>query len=144
LRKLEWGTKHGINIDGQRLTHLWFADDVILTSSSAKDLETILRDLVTVNREIGLTMNASKTKIMTNPNIIPIHMRGEQIEYVTDYIYLGQTHPHERRTDRVRDGLHLPRSAPVLSKLTRKRNEKTYCRNLEEILEPETHLNGQT
>ena len=28
---------------------------------------------------------------MTNANVIPIHIRGEQIEYVTDYIYLGQT-----------------------------------------------------
>ena len=58
-------------------------------SSSAKDLETMLRDLDTVSREIGLTMNTSKTKTMTNANLIPIHIR-EQIEFVTDYIYLGQ------------------------------------------------------
>ena len=37
-----------------------------------------------------------------------------------------------------------PRSDPVLSKLSRKRNEKTYCTSLEEVLEPETHLDGQT
>ena len=85
-RKLEWETKHGINIDGQRLTHLKFADDIILTLNSTKDLETMLRDLDTVSREIGLTMNTSKTKIMTNANVILIHIRGEQIEYVTDYI----------------------------------------------------------
>ena len=71
-------------IDGQRLTHLRFADDIILMSSSAKDLETMLTDLDTVSREIGLTMNTSKTKIMTNANVIPIHIKGEQIEYVTD------------------------------------------------------------
>ena len=53
MRKLEWETKHGINIDGQRLTHLRFADDIILISSSAKDLETMLRVLDTVSREIG-------------------------------------------------------------------------------------------
>jgi hypothetical protein len=52
MRKLEWETKHGININGQRLTHLRFAVDIILTSSSAKDLETMLRDLYTVSREI--------------------------------------------------------------------------------------------
>ena len=28
---------------------------------------------------------------MANANVIPIHIRGVQIEYVTDYIYLGQT-----------------------------------------------------
>ena len=49
------------------------------------------RDLDTVSREIGLIMNTSKTKIMTNANVIPIHIRGEQTEYVTDYIYLVQT-----------------------------------------------------
>ena len=85
MRKLEWETKHGINIDGQRLTHLRFADDIILISS-AKELETMLRDLDTVSREIELTMNTSKTKIMTNANVIPIHIRREQIEHVTDYI----------------------------------------------------------
>ena len=62
MRELEWETKHGINIDGQRLTHLRFADDIIQMSSSAKDLETMLRDLDTVSREIGLTMNTSKKK----------------------------------------------------------------------------------
>ena len=30
------------------------------------------------------------------------------------------THPYKRRTDRVHDGLYLPRSDPVLSKLCRK------------------------
>ena len=91
MRKLEWEAKHGINIDGQRRTHIRFADDVILTSSSAKDLETMLRDLDRISKEIGLTMNTSKTKIMTNANVIPIHIRGVQIEYVTDYVNLGQT-----------------------------------------------------
>ena len=28
---------------------------------------------------------------MTNANVIPIHIRRVQIEYLTDYIYLGQT-----------------------------------------------------
>ena len=116
MRKLKWETKHGINIEG-------IADDIILTSSSAQDLEMMLRDLDTVSRDIGLTMNTSKIKIMTNANVIPIHMRS---------------------TDRVHDELHLPRSDPVLLKLSRKRNEKTYCTSLEEILEPETHLDGQT
>ena len=64
-------------------------------------------------------------------------------------IYLGwnkrqrNTHPYKRKTDRELDGLHLPKSDPVLSKLSRKRNEKTYCTSLEEILEIETHPDGQ-
>ena len=124
MRELEGETKHGINIDGQRLTHLRFADDIIQMSSSAKDLETMLRDLDTVSREIGLTMNTSKTKN---------HDKRQR-----------NTHPYERRTGRVRDGLHLPRSDPVLSKLSQKINEKMHCTSLEEILEPETHLDGET
>ena len=46
--------------------------------------------------------------------------------------------PYKRSTDRVRDRLHLPRSDPLLSKLSQKRNEKAYYTSLEEILEPET------
>ena len=97
MRKRGWETKHGINIDGQRLTHLRFADDIILMSSSSKDLETMLRDLDTVSREIGLTMNTSKTKIMTNANVIPILIRGEQIEYVTDYSNDHRCYLYKRR-----------------------------------------------
>ena len=49
------------------------------------------RYLDTVSRVIGITMNNSETKIMTNATVIPIHIRGVQKQYVTDYIYLGQT-----------------------------------------------------
>ena len=44
----------------------------------------MLRDLNEVRKEIRVTMNTRKTKIMTNANVIPIHIRGVQIGYVTD------------------------------------------------------------
>ncbi|XP_069364231.1 uncharacterized protein [Maniola hyperantus] len=50
-----------------------------------------LVQLAEKSREIGLTMNKSKTKIMTNKEQEDIEVDGEKIEYVTQYIYLGQT-----------------------------------------------------
>ena len=38
FRKLKWGNRYGIYIDGIRLTHLRFADDILLVVTSAKEL----------------------------------------------------------------------------------------------------------
>ena len=90
FRKLEWENKYGINIDGLRLTHLRFADDIILLANSAIELELMLTELDKVSRETGLTMNTGKTKLMTNATEEPVYIGGEPLEYVQDYMYLGQ------------------------------------------------------
>lgn len=50
----------------------------------------MLQDLTSGSREVGLTINKSKTKIMTNRMEVPIIVDGEDIEWVKSYIYLGQ------------------------------------------------------
>ncbi len=56
----------GINIDGEYLTDLRFADDVALISTSVKDMKKQLSSLNKESKLIGLTMHKDKTKFMTN------------------------------------------------------------------------------
>ena len=54
----------GINIDGERITDLRFADDVALLTHSVKDMETILNSLNEESRRIGLKIHKGKTQFM--------------------------------------------------------------------------------
>lgn len=89
FQNLEWKNK-GIWILNKRLTHLRFADDIALFSESATELKIMLQSLNTQSQKVGLEMNASKTKIMTNSSKKPIKIEGKSIEYVDDYVYLGK------------------------------------------------------
>ncbi|XP_072025174.1 uncharacterized protein [Amphiura filiformis] len=58
--------ERGINIDGEKLTDLRFADDVALVTTSVKDMEVQLNDLNKGSKKIGLKIHKGKTKYMTN------------------------------------------------------------------------------
>ena len=62
---LEWSGK-GLNIDGLNLTDPRFADDIALFSDNLQDIRKMLEDLQQVCAQIGLKINISKTKFMTN------------------------------------------------------------------------------
>ena len=55
----------GININGERLSNLRFADDIILFAKSEEQLEEILEKL-NEERKDGMKINISKTKILCN------------------------------------------------------------------------------
>ena len=82
----------GINIDGEQLTDLRFADDVALTTTSVKNMEDQLRSLNRESKLVGLQMHKGKTKFMTNfETSEEITIENHQIEKVESYKYLGQT-----------------------------------------------------
>lgn len=89
FRKLEW--EHlGLNINGTRLNHLRFADDLVILEEDPLLLESMIQTLADRSREVGLEMNSSKTKMMTNSTPISITINGQKLEYVEEYVYLGQ------------------------------------------------------
>lgn len=91
FKKLNW-TGMGINIDGKELTHLRYADDIVLIAKDETELTKMLEQLNEKSTQIGLKININKTKIMTNaPMPIHIAINGADIENVDSYIYLGHT-----------------------------------------------------
>lgn len=87
----------GINIDGERLNHLRFADDIVLIADRTDEAREMLARLNTVSKSVGLKINMAKTQYMTNLVMSEnIKLEGYNIEQVTSYKYLG----HELRIGR--------------------------------------------
>lgn len=97
FRKLIWD-QHGLNIDGQKLNHLGFADDIVLFEEQPKILEKMIQDLNKESEKVGLSMNITKTKLLTNSNKYEIKINNQPVEYVDEYIYLGQIISHTDTT----------------------------------------------
>ena len=77
-------------MDGNILSNLRFADDVVLFARKPGDLQTMLQALSNSSRKTGLEMNMNKTKVMTNRQPSPIQVDSAYLQYVPEYIYLGQ------------------------------------------------------
>ena len=65
FRKLNW-SRSGILIDGEYLSHLRFADDIIISTRNIAELHEMLQELNQASLDVGLSMNFKKTKIMCN------------------------------------------------------------------------------
>ena len=92
INKINWEGK-GINIDGEHLSHLIFADDIVLVAKSPEELESMLTDIHLASKPVGLSMNLSKTKVMLNESATTstVAVDGNTIERVDRYVYLGKT-----------------------------------------------------
>lgn len=83
---MNWSGK-GINIDGEYLHNLSFADDNIL-NDNIPDLQDMIPDLNNNSKNVGHTMNTAKTKVMTNTHInINIHLEGKQLDKVNSSLW---------------------------------------------------------
>jgi hypothetical protein len=89
--KLDW-EKKGIAINGKYLSHLKFADDIVVFANKLDDLEEMINELTDASSQYGLKLNAEKTKFMRNRFVIPkqIKTNGVQLKEVDRYVYLGQ------------------------------------------------------
>ena len=88
FRRLNWENK-GVKIDGEFLSNLRFADDIIPCTETPQELQQMLQELSDESRRIGLKMNIAKTKVMVVDNT-PINVNNVLIENVPGYVYLGQ------------------------------------------------------
>lgn len=92
FKNFNWENK-GVNVDGNMLNHLRFADDILLIADNITDLQEMITDLHQKSGEVGLKINIEKTKIMSSENIDnnnKIKLNNKVIEEVDSYIYLGQ------------------------------------------------------
>lgn len=89
ISELDW-KNCGLSIEGRYLSHLRFADDLVLLSESSQQLQYMLDTLHKASRQVGLEMNITKTKVMTNFKKSNIGIDNDFINYVDHYIYLGK------------------------------------------------------
>ena len=92
FRRLDWEGK-GIVVNGKCLSHLRFADDIVLLSSCSVILQTMLETLEHAGNQSGLVINRTKTKVMANvfyDQILRLSLGNTSVEVVDSYIYLGQ------------------------------------------------------
>ena len=84
----------GIKIQGERLSNLRFADDIVLFSQSIKELQEMITLLNDEGKKDGMKLNKEKTKIMgniyANKNDFKISVEGVELTLVESYTYLGQ------------------------------------------------------
>ena len=63
FRRVNWENK-GLKIDGKYLCNLRSADDVVLISTSMKELNKMCGEFVEESKEAGLDNNIEKTKLI--------------------------------------------------------------------------------
>jgi hypothetical protein len=82
----------GINIDGENLNHLRFADDIILIATTTTDLQQMIQEVEEKSKAVGLKLNLQKTKVLLSEYVpqAPIIIGDTEIERVDNYVYLGQ------------------------------------------------------
>ena len=78
-----------IKIAGRNINNLRYADDTTLMAESKEELKSLLIKVREESEKAGLKVNTQKTKIMAFGPITSWQIDGEQVETVTDFIFLG-------------------------------------------------------
>ena len=78
-----------MKIDGEFLSNVRFAGDILMCTETPQELQRMLKELSDESRRMGLKMNIAKTNVMVVDNT-PINVNTVLIENVQGYVYLGQ------------------------------------------------------
>ena len=89
---LEEVIKHCKWANGRNLTHLRFADDIVLITGTPDEATSMINSLNWEGKEVGLVINTQKTIVMRNSfsQQDPIYLDGFPLEDVEEYVYLGR------------------------------------------------------
>ena len=79
----------GIQIVGRNINNLRYADDTTLMAESEEELKSLLMKVKEESEKAGLKLNIQKMKIMASSPIMLQQIDGENMETVSDFIFLG-------------------------------------------------------
>ena len=79
----------GIKIAGRNINNPRYADDTTLMAESEEELKSFLMKVKEETEKAGLKLNIQKTKIMASSPITSWQIDWENVETVTDFIFLG-------------------------------------------------------
>ena len=78
-----------MKIAGRNINNLRYADDTTLKAESEEDLKSHLMKEKGKSEKGSLKLNIQKTKIMASDPITSWQVDGEEVETLTDFIFLG-------------------------------------------------------
>ena len=78
-----------IKVAGRNTNNLRYADNSTLMAETEEELKSLLMKLKEETEKVGLKLNIQKTKIMASCPITSWQIAGEEMEIVTDFIFLG-------------------------------------------------------
>ena len=92
IKRIDWEGR-GLIVDGERLSHLIFAHDIIFLAKSTKELNSMLIDIHKTSKPVGLNMHLGKTKLMFKDRVSKstISVDDKIIEEADSYVYSGKT-----------------------------------------------------
>ena len=79
----------GIKMACRNINNLKYADDTTLMAESEEELKSLLMKVKEESEKVDLTLNIQKTKIMASGPITLWQIHGENVETVSDFIFLG-------------------------------------------------------
>ena len=79
----------GIKIAGRNINNLRYADDTTLMEESEKKLKSLLMKVKEEREKADLKLSIQKAKIMPPGSITSWQIEGENVETVTDFLFLG-------------------------------------------------------
>ena len=79
----------GIKIAGGNINNFRYADDTTFMAESEEELKNLLMKVKEESEKVGLKLNIQKTKLMASNPITSWQTDGEEMETVTDFIFLG-------------------------------------------------------
>ncbi|KAH7673194.1 hypothetical protein AAVH_26712 [Aphelenchoides avenae] len=91
IKPLGWESRKGcgITIEGRKLTHLRFADDIVLIGSTIREVERRLEELNRATESAGLRINRSKTKWMSYSKTNERRRRRRSLQEATTNIVVA-------------------------------------------------------
>ena len=79
----------GIKISGGIINNLRYADDTTPMTESKEKLKSLFMRVKEDSERVSLKLNIKKTKFMASSPITPWQIKGENVEVVTDFLFLG-------------------------------------------------------
>ena len=85
FKRLSW-SKSGIKINGKYLSHPNFADDIVIFSDNAENLQAQIKALNESSKLSGLKMNLNKTQMIFNDFSIPhpLKIKDQQLIFISN------------------------------------------------------------
>ena len=78
----------GIKIAERNINSLRYADDTTLKAERKDELKNLLRKVIEESGKSGLKLSIQKTKIEATSPITSWQIEGENVEAVTDFLFL--------------------------------------------------------